>query len=251
MLCAQYNGDANWEAYGEVYTNDINVAAPATPLAASTTLLTITPGSLGAVLTATVNGPAAATVAPTGFITFLDNGAISYWGSLNQLVPASSGARASFALALSSEAFWARTGPIRLPRFIPAIARICRRPATQPQSASIKVAATLRWWRKTRSLRWRRAARDGRHEPQVDQQFQRLGRSHLCTFVEPILLQRESGIDNAERRSLGGLNDYRFSSRHNCKPVTDAKAKAGLVQRRSCIGILFLVCSAASQAPVD
>ena len=107
MLCAQYNGDANWEAYGEVYTNDINVAAPASPLAASTTLLTITPGSLGAVLTATVNGPAAATVAPTGFITFLDNGAISYWGSLNQLVPASSGARASFALALSSEAFWA------------------------------------------------------------------------------------------------------------------------------------------------
>ena len=30
MLCAQYNGDANWEPYGAVYLNDINVAAPAT-----------------------------------------------------------------------------------------------------------------------------------------------------------------------------------------------------------------------------
>ncbi len=37
----------------------------------------------------------------------LDNGAVSYWGSLYQLVPASSGGRASYALSLPSEAFWA------------------------------------------------------------------------------------------------------------------------------------------------
>lgn len=110
FLCAQYNGDTNWKPWGEVIINDINVAAPATPLAASTTALTITPSSISigqtATLTATVNGPAGATVAPTGYVTFFDNGAVPYWGYLDQLAPASSGTSASYTFSLSSEYFW-------------------------------------------------------------------------------------------------------------------------------------------------
>jgi hypothetical protein len=111
FLCAQYNGHANWEPYGDVIIDDINVAAPMTPLAASTTALTIAPSSISigqtATITATVNGPAGATVAPTGYVTFFDNGASTNWLYLYQLNPASSGASASFTLALPSEYFWA------------------------------------------------------------------------------------------------------------------------------------------------
>jgi len=111
FLCAQYNGDANWEPYGEVIIDDINVATPAVALTASTTALTITPGTLSigqaATITAAITGPAGATVAPTGYVTFFDNGASTNWLYLYQLNPASSGASASFTLALPSEYFWA------------------------------------------------------------------------------------------------------------------------------------------------
>jgi hypothetical protein len=111
MLCAQYSGDKNWQSYGEVIINDIYVAAPATPPAASTTALTITPSAISigqtATITATVNGPGGATVAPTGYVTFFDNGAVTNWFYLDQLTPASSGASASYSLSLPSEYFWA------------------------------------------------------------------------------------------------------------------------------------------------
>jgi hypothetical protein len=111
MLCAQYSGDKNWASVGEVILNDINVSAPTAPLAASTTALTITPSSIpigqSATLTATVNGPAGATVAPTGYVTFFDNGAATEWLWLYQLTSASSGSSASFTLTLPSEYFWA------------------------------------------------------------------------------------------------------------------------------------------------
>jgi hypothetical protein len=111
MLCAQYSGDANWQPYGEVIIDYISVFAPTTPLAASTTALTITPSSISvgqtATITARVNGAAGATVAPTGYVTFFDNGAVTNWFYLDQLNPASSGASASYSLTLPSEYFWA------------------------------------------------------------------------------------------------------------------------------------------------
>jgi hypothetical protein len=110
-LCAQYSGDTNWLPYGEVLLDDINVITPTTPLAASTTTLTITPDALSigqaATLTATVNGPLGATAAPTGYITFVDNGSVPEWAYLDLLTAASSGASASYTLSLSSEYFWA------------------------------------------------------------------------------------------------------------------------------------------------
>jgi len=111
MLCAQYSGDANWKPSGEVVVDDLSVTAPATPLAAATTALTITPNDVSpgenAVLKATVSGPAGTTAAPTGFITFFDNGAVPDWLSLFQLIPAASGASASTTVSLPSQYLWA------------------------------------------------------------------------------------------------------------------------------------------------
>lgn len=107
MLCASYGGDANWAAEDLIIVNYITVAAPATPPAASTTTVSVTPSSISggqtATLTATVTG---SSVAPTGYISFFDNG--SSFGSLWlwQLTPAATGASASFTLTTSSAAFW-------------------------------------------------------------------------------------------------------------------------------------------------
>lgn len=109
-LCAQYNGDTNWASHGLVIANIFSVTTPTTPPATPATTLTITPSSISpgqkAILTATVTGPAGATVAPTGYVTFFDNGAATNWLYLNQLIPSSSGASASFSLPLQSESFW-------------------------------------------------------------------------------------------------------------------------------------------------
>ena len=110
-LCTQYSGDSNWQGGGEVLVGDINVAAPTASVAASTTALTITPGSISAgqtaIVRAAVNGAAGSTIAPTGYVTFFDNGAVTNWFYLDELIPASSGASASYALELPSEYFWA------------------------------------------------------------------------------------------------------------------------------------------------
>jgi hypothetical protein len=109
-LCAVYNGDANWVSSSLAYTNPIVVTAPTASTAASTTTLSISPtnvsGSQTAALTATVTGPAGATVAPTGFITFSDNGTIPGQLWLYTLTPAASGASSSFTLNLPASYFW-------------------------------------------------------------------------------------------------------------------------------------------------
>jgi hypothetical protein len=110
-LCAIYNGDANWGSASLAYTNQIIVTAPTTPPAASTTTLSISPTSVSgaqtAALTATVIGPAGATVAPTGYVSFSDNGSIPEQLWLYSLTPAASGASSSFTLDLPASYFWA------------------------------------------------------------------------------------------------------------------------------------------------
>ena len=109
-LCAEYNGDANWVSEGLAYTNQVVVTAPTTPPAASTTTLSISPtnvsGAQLAAMTATVTGPAGATVAPTGFITFSDNGAIPGQLWLYALTPAASGPSSSFTLDIPASYLW-------------------------------------------------------------------------------------------------------------------------------------------------
>lgn len=111
MLCAQYSGDTNWQASGEIILNTISVSPPTTPPAATTTTsLNITPASISdnetATLTATVTGAAGSTVAPTGYISFFDNSVSTPWFWLNQLVPSLSGASATFTYSLPPDAFW-------------------------------------------------------------------------------------------------------------------------------------------------
>jgi hypothetical protein len=113
-----YSGDTNYMPFacpnpaacsqGFYYFNV--VAAAGTP-AASTTILTVTPSNITAAqtatVTATVNAPAGAKVAPTGWISFFDNGTPmggSYY--MQQLVPATSGASASFSLTLGADSFY-------------------------------------------------------------------------------------------------------------------------------------------------
>jgi subtilase family serine protease len=73
----QYNGDANWEPFGLFYLTYI-IVQPFTPLAASTTTLSISTNSItqsqGATLTTTVAGSGSAGVAPTGVVVFYNNG---------------------------------------------------------------------------------------------------------------------------------------------------------------------------------
>jgi subtilase family serine protease len=110
MLCAQYNGDTNWIATGIVYLNYISVALPPAAQSASTTSLSITPTNVAigqrATITATVTGPEGATIAPTGYVTFFDNGAATNWLYLEELTPAASGASSSYTLSLPSQYFW-------------------------------------------------------------------------------------------------------------------------------------------------
>ena len=75
-VCATYNGDANWSSASTIVTNGITVTG--NPPLASTTTLSISPSTLSggqlATVTATVNGLPATGPAPTGYISFYDNG---------------------------------------------------------------------------------------------------------------------------------------------------------------------------------
>lgn len=113
-----YGGDANYMpftcnnpescSYGLIF---INVVAPTGTPAASATTLTVTPSAIvpgqSATVTATVNAPSGATLAPTGWISFFDNGAPMGAGYyFQQLVPSTSAASASFSLTLPGDYFW-------------------------------------------------------------------------------------------------------------------------------------------------
>lgn len=110
-LCAEYSGDANWQQYGEIILNDFSVIAPTTPAASSTTTsLSISPDSISggqfATITATVSAPAGSTLAPTGFVSFLDNNAQPSNLSLNELVAAKSGATSSVTIPVAAAYLW-------------------------------------------------------------------------------------------------------------------------------------------------
>ncbi|HEY6447768.1 MAG TPA: Ig-like domain repeat protein [Acidobacteriaceae bacterium] len=105
-MCAQYNGDANWQPQGVIIVNYFTVIAATTPPAPSTTTsLTITPNSISgdqfAALTATVTAAAGSSVAPTGFVSFLDNNAQPTDLNLNELTPSKTGVSASVTLYVS------------------------------------------------------------------------------------------------------------------------------------------------------
>src|SRR5215469_14062876 len=72
-----YSGDANWRKQGLIVDTYINVA-PITPLAATTTTLSVTPASISngqfATISTTVTGSGTSGIAPTGAVDFYDNG---------------------------------------------------------------------------------------------------------------------------------------------------------------------------------
>jgi hypothetical protein len=109
-LSVAYTGDANWQTWGLLVLNPVTVASTTTP-APTTTTLAITPNSISGAQTATfsgtVTGAAGAKAAPTGTVTFYDSGSSSpnleYW----PLVPATTGASATFTVnGFSSAYFW-------------------------------------------------------------------------------------------------------------------------------------------------
>jgi subtilase family serine protease len=101
-----YNGDTNWQAGGLVYLTTIAVA-PFSPMAASTTTLSISPASIsgtqGARFTTTVAGAVGATVAPTGTVSYYDNGNFLVY---DFITPASTGATSSATFSLNAASFW-------------------------------------------------------------------------------------------------------------------------------------------------
>jgi subtilase family serine protease len=113
-LTVSYNGDANWQSWGLLDLDPIYVNSPATP-AATTTTLAVTPSIISGTQTAnfsgTVTGPAGAKVAPTGTVTFFDSsftsGALLYY----PMVPAQSGASATFNVTGFSPAYFWSNGP--------------------------------------------------------------------------------------------------------------------------------------------
>jgi hypothetical protein len=109
-LTVAYPGDANWQTWGLLVINPVTVASTTAP-APTTTTLAVTPSSISgtqtATLSGTVTGAAGAKVAPTGTVTFYDSGSSSpnleYW----PLVPATTGASATFIVnGLSTAFFW-------------------------------------------------------------------------------------------------------------------------------------------------
>jgi len=109
-LTIGYSGDANWQTYGLIDLDPFSVNSPATP-AATTTTLAVTPSSISGAQTATfsgtVTGPAGAKVAPTGTVTLFDNGFTAAYLLYIQLVPAQSGASATFtASGYPPATFW-------------------------------------------------------------------------------------------------------------------------------------------------
>jgi hypothetical protein len=99
-----YNGDANWEVYGLDYITTVTVE-PFTPLAASSTSLSISPDSISgtqdAQVTTTVTGSASA--APTGEVFYYDNGIfIGY----DILLPGTTGTTSTDSFLLDTASFW-------------------------------------------------------------------------------------------------------------------------------------------------
>lgn len=102
-----YSGDANWRKSGLIILTTINVG-PITPLAGSTTTLSITPASISngqfATISTTVTGSGTSGTAPTGTVDFYDNGVFLTY-ILLPLGKTGSTFTASFSLPAS--AFWA------------------------------------------------------------------------------------------------------------------------------------------------
>jgi subtilase family serine protease len=100
----QYSGDANYQAQGSLNLENIIVGSTA-PLTASTTVLTIAPGSVSgsglAAFTTTVTGSSG--IAPTGQVNYYNNGIFLTYDLLS---PASTGATSSVSFYLSSAWFW-------------------------------------------------------------------------------------------------------------------------------------------------
>ncbi|MGH9617548.1 MAG: Ig-like domain repeat protein, partial [Acidobacteriaceae bacterium] len=101
-----YSGDANWQA-GDLYYITTIFVTPIASMPASTTNLSISPTSISgtqdAQLTTTVSGPVGATVAPTGFVDYFNNGNFLTY---DILTPASTGATSSVTFSLSAGSFW-------------------------------------------------------------------------------------------------------------------------------------------------
>jgi hypothetical protein len=100
----EYNGDANWQYYGDIYLDSVLVQAwPAQT--ASTTTLSVSPSSIsgtqGATMTTTVTGSNG--VAPTGYVYYYNNGNYMTW---DFLVPSTTGATSTDVFAVSPAWFW-------------------------------------------------------------------------------------------------------------------------------------------------
>ena len=102
-----YSGDGNWQKQGLVFLRDINVA-PITPLATTTTTLSITPASISngqfATISTTVTSSGTPSgAAPTGAVDFYDNGVFLVY----ILLPlGKTGSAASSTFSLPASAFW-------------------------------------------------------------------------------------------------------------------------------------------------
>jgi hypothetical protein len=101
-----YSGDANWQKEGLIVLTTI-IVAPITPLAASTTILSITPASISngqfATFTTTVTGSGTSGIAPTGEVDFYDNGVFLTY----ILLPlGKTGSTFSGTFSLPASAFW-------------------------------------------------------------------------------------------------------------------------------------------------
>ena len=102
-----YSGDANWQKHGLIVLTFINVA-PITPLAATTTTLSITPASISngqlATISTTVTGSGTSGIAPTGAVDFYDNGVFLTY----ILLPlGKTGSTFSGSFSLPASSFWA------------------------------------------------------------------------------------------------------------------------------------------------
>lgn len=101
-----YSGDANWQKQGLIFLRDINVA-PVTPLAATTTTLSITPASISngqlVTVSTTITGSGTSGIAPTGEVDFYDNGVFLAY---ILLPPGKTGSTASAIFTLGASAFW-------------------------------------------------------------------------------------------------------------------------------------------------
>ncbi len=99
-----YNGDANWASSSENYLNFVQVQA-ATPQAASTTALSVSPNSISGnqdtQLTATVTGSNG--TAPTGYVYFYNNGVLLV---SSYLTPTAGSATSTGSVAVGAARFW-------------------------------------------------------------------------------------------------------------------------------------------------